>query len=142
MTQNNNTHTNLNMNTTPIQPSDFDQPTAVIRLTGKDVKSILDKPFELYERTRSAWAASPNGKIAKTTLVLAAYHGVVIECYAVAGWFRSNAIMRLGLKTTCASRLAFVGNLASDHVRAKFAGRSVGKLFKKGAVFPVVTFGI
>lgn len=130
------------MNTTPIQPSDFDQPTAVIRLTGKDVESILDKPFELYERTRSAWVASPNGKIVKTTLVLATYRGVVIDCYAVAGWFRSNTIMRLGLKTTNADRLAFVGNLASARVRTKFTGRSVTKLFKKGAMSPVVTFGI
>ncbi len=130
------------MNTKPLQPSDFDQPTAVIRLTGKDVESILDKPFELYERTRSAWVASPNGKIVKTSLVLAAYRGVVIECYAVAGWFRSNTIMRLGLKTSYADRLAFVGNFASARVRTKFTGRSVKDLFKKGAISPIVTFGV
>lgn len=127
---------------TPIQSSDFNQPTAIIRLRGNDVESVLDKPFELYERTRSAWVANPSGKIAKTTLVLASYHGVVIECYGVAGWFYSNRIMRLGLKTTRPKRLAFVGNFAPASVRAKFVGRSVAGLFKKGAIAPVVTFGV
>ena len=126
---------------TPIQTSDFDQPTAIIRLRG-NVEPLLDTPFELYERTRSAWVASPNGKIAKTTLVLAAYRGVVVECYTVAGWFYSNRIMRLGLKTTRSDRLAFVGNLAPASARAKFVGRSVAGLFKKGAIAPVITFGV
>ena len=129
------------MNNELLHSSDFDQPTAVIRLTGKEVEKMLDKPFELYERTRAAWCASPAGKIAKTTLVLAVYHGTVREVYAVAGWFPSNDIMRLGLKTERRPRLAFVGNIAAESVRAKYVGHSIKGLFKKGAIGPVVTFG-
>lgn len=129
------------MNNTPLQPSDFDQPTAVIRLTGKEVETILDKPFELYERTRAAWNANLTGRIAKTKRVLAVYRGTVREVYAVAGWFHSNDVMRLGLKTERRPRLAFVGNLAAEPVRAKFLGRCVKGLFKRAAIGPVVTFG-
>lgn len=126
---------------TPILPSDFDQPTAIIRLTGKNLDSILDKPFELYERTRAAWRGSPTGRIAKSTLVLVAVGGVVRETYAVAGWFRDELVMRANGKKGYKNKISFVGNLAKDSVRAKFNGRSVAGLFPRGAISPIVTFG-
>ncbi len=80
------------MNKTPLQPSDFDQPTAIIRLTGSDIQSILDKPFQLYERARAAWKGSTNGRIAKTTLALVAVGGIVRETYAVGGWLPERVV--------------------------------------------------
>lgn len=129
------------MNKTPLQPSDFDQPTAVIRLTGAGIESILDKPFQLYERARAAWRGTANGRIAKTTLALVAVGGIVRETYAVAGWFRDELVMRVDGRNNVGNRISFVGNFAPASVRAKFNGRSVSKLFKKGAIAPVVTFG-
>ena len=130
------------MNTTPLQPSDFNQPTAIIRLTGEDVEPILGKPFDLYERTRAAWSGSPNGRIAQTTLALAVYGGIVRETYAVAGWFRDELVMRANGKKGYKNKVSFVGNIAPDVVRDKFNGRSISGLFPKGAIAPVVTFGV
>lgn len=134
-------HTNLNKKTTPLQPSDFDQPTAVIRLTGSNIESILDKPFQLYERARAAWRGTPKGKIAKTTLALVSVDGIVRETYAIAGWFRDEQIMRVDGRNNVGNRIAFVGNLAPNSVRAKFNGRSIKELIQRAAVAPVVTFG-
>ena len=129
------------MNTTPLQPSDFNQPTAIIRLTGKNIESILDKPFDLYERTRAAWRGSIGGKISQTTLVLVAVGGIVRETYAVAGWFRDELVMRANGKKGYKNKVSFVGNIAPDAVRDKFNGRPISGLFRKGAIAPVVTFG-
>lgn len=129
------------MSKTPLQPSDFDQPTAIIRLTGSNIDSLLDKPFQLYERARAAWKGSTNGRIAKTTLALVSVGGIVRETYAVAGWFRDDQVMRVDGRNNVGNKISFVGNLAPASVRAKFNGRSVAKLFKKGAIAPVVTFG-
>lgn len=129
------------MNLAPIKPSDFDQPTAIIRLTGKNIESILDNPFELYERTRAAWRGSIGGRISKTTLVLVVVGGIVRETYAVAGWFRDELIMRCNGRANSKNRISFVGNLAQNSIRGRFNGRSVAGLFSKGAIAPVVTFG-
>lgn len=130
------------MNKTPLQPSDFDQPTAVIRLTGSDIESILDKPFQLYERARAAWRGTPKGKIAKTSLALVSVDGIVRETYAVAGWFLDEQIMRADGRNNVGNKISFVGNIASPSVRAKFNGRSIQGLFKKGAIAPVITLGV
>ena len=126
-----------------LKKEDFNQPTAVIRLTHCYHTGIETERVALYDATRAYWSIKKNHAITDTKLALAVHDGIVLEVYTIAAWLPANStLMAVRLdKSVDKNRKEFVGDIASDSIREKYLGKSVRSLFKPGNQDPVRCFG-
>lgn len=97
-------------------------------------------PMELYEATRGYWRLKvENAK--KVDYVLAVYDGMVLEVYEVADWFPalSTYMDRQGNSNLedLDGRYEFVGRIADDDIRKRYADKSVRDFFSFGEANPI-----
>lgn len=94
---------------------------------------------ELYDATRSAWKMTPTKHDAK--FAMSVFDGVVREVFEIANWVPGGSTMRIrdkdGRSPDRSQRWEFVGQVAKDHVRKKYVGRSVAHYSKQGARNPI-----
>lgn len=98
-------------------------------------------PLELYESTRGYWRLNvENAK--KVDYALAVYDGMVLEVYEIVEWFparstymdsRSNESTRNDLE----GRYEFVGKIANDDVKKRYADKSVKEFFSSASQNPI-----
>jgi len=88
---------------------------------------------EIYECTRGIWTVGQ----AKTEAdyALAIYQDVILEVYAIKGWFPAGAVFSERTFTP-SGRHEFVGNV-DPAMSAKYKGKSQPGLFKKGKRNPI-----
>ena len=97
-------------------------------------------PMEIYEATRGYWKLKlENAK--KVDYVLSVYDGMVLEVYEVAEWFPAlSTYMDRPGKTSpeeLQGRYEFVGKIADDDIRKRYADKSVSDFFKFGEANPI-----
>ena len=97
-------------------------------------------PLELYEATRGYWRLKiENAK--EVDYVLAVYDGMVLEVYEVADWFSalSTYMDRQGKSDpdSLKGRYEFVGKIADEDIRKRYAYKSVKGFFKYGEANPI-----
>lgn len=97
-------------------------------------------PLEIYEATRGYWKLKvENAK--QVDYVLAVYDGMVLEVYEVADWFPalSTYMDRQGNSNpdSMEGRYEFVGRIASDEIRKRYADKSVRDFFSFGEANPI-----
>lgn len=95
----------------------------------------------LYDATRGYWKVDPQ-KAARARYVFSVYQGVVQEVYKVEGWLPAGSIPRPTLPgaETPAGRYEFTGCPAEGPIRAKYVGKSLRGLYRKGEANPVKYF--
>lgn len=97
-------------------------------------------PMELYEATRGYWRLKvENAK--EVDYVLSVYDGMVLEVYEVAEWFPalSTYMDRPGKPNPedVKGRYEFVGRIANDDIRKRYADKSVRDFFSYGEANPI-----
>ena len=97
-------------------------------------------PMEIYEATRGYWKLKlENAK--KVDYVLSVYDGMVLEVYEVAEWFPAlSTYMDRPGKTSpeeLQGRYEFVGKIADEEIRKRYADKSVSDFFKFGEANPI-----
>lgn len=97
-------------------------------------------PMEIYEATRGYWKLKlENAR--KVDYVLSVYDGMVLEVYEVAEWFPAlSTYMDRPGKTSpeeLQGRYEFVGKIADDDIRKRYADKSVSDFFKFGEANPI-----
>ncbi len=97
-------------------------------------------PMELYEATRGYWRLKvENAK--KVEYVLAIYDGMVLEVYEVADWFPALSTYMDRQSNASADdmdgRYEFVGRIANDDIRKRYADKSVRDFFSYGEANPI-----
>lgn len=88
---------------------------------------------EIYECTRGIWPLGSDKDNAD--YALAVYQGVILEVYAIQGWFQAGKVFS-ERKFEPSGRFEFVGNIAPEF-SAKYKGKSLPDLFSSGKQFPV-----
>ena len=98
-------------------------------------------PLELYESTRGYWRLNvENAK--KVDYVLAVYDGMVLEVYEAVEWFpalstymgtRQSELTREDME----GRYEFVGKIANEDIRKRYADKSVKEFFSPSNQNPI-----
>lgn len=88
---------------------------------------------QIYECTRGIWPLGPAR--VEADYALAVFQEVLLEAYAVEGWYPAGAVFS-ERKYTSTGRHEFVGNIAPA-ISAKYKGKSLAGLFSGGRQFPV-----
>lgn len=97
--------------------------------------------LELYESTRGYWRLkAKNAK--KVDYVLAVYDGMVLEVYEVVDWFPAQSTYMDSRSNKLTSdemegRYEFVGKIADDDIRKRYANKSVKEFFSQGESNPI-----
>ena len=97
-------------------------------------------PMEIYEATRGYWRLNiENAK--EVDYVLSVYDGMVLEVYEVAEWFPalSTYMDRSGKPNPedVKGRYEFVGRIADDDIRKRYADKFVRDFFSYGEANPI-----
>ena len=102
--------------------------------------------FELYEITRGGWRIKPEAA-KRIELVFSVFAGIVLEVYAIVGWFPAGATqyayrpdMMEKLSPEHAARYEFVGRVAPEDIRTRYVHKSVISLSGRGAQNPIRYF--
>ncbi len=115
-----------------IQESEFDVPTAIIKINRKYREGMNDD--EIREAVRGWWRLRLD--IAqKVKIVLAVANGCVKGVYRVQKWIPATSPDDRG-------RIGFIGETADEATCKKFKGRSTKTLFCQGAANPVRYFNV
>ena len=96
----------------------------------------------LYDYTRGIWKRSLK-TVSVADYALSVVYGVVVEVYKIDRWMPATQTKFKTRKVDpqkAAERVAFVGKVADDDVRARYIGKSVANLFKKNSANPCVSF--
>ena len=100
-------------------------------------------PQELYDATRGYWKLNvENAK--NVDYALAVYDGMVLEVYEVAEWLPALSTFMdrpMPFKIdNMDKRYEFVGKIANDDIKQRYADKSVKHLFKAGEANPIKYF--
>lgn len=97
-------------------------------------------PLELYEATRGYWKVNID-QARKVDYVLSVYDGMVLEVYEIAEWLSAKSTFMERVDTrdgeALTDRYEFVGRIADDGVRKKYAEKSVTAFFPPGNANPI-----
>lgn len=95
----------------------------------------------LYDATRGYWRVAPQ-KAARARYAFSVYQGVIQEVYKVEGWLPAGSTPRptLASAEAPAGRYEFVGCPAEGPIRAKYVGKSLCGLYRRGEANPVKYF--
>jgi len=126
-----------------LKEEDFDQATAILKLTNLYYTGIEHERVALYEAARGFWSTKRNHQLSGTKLVLVVHDWIVLEVYSVATWIQAGTTMMCFRNEKCgdSERIEFVGNIAPEKIRAKYRGKSVRNLYKKGDPSPIKCIG-
>ena len=101
--------------------------------------------IELMEATRGVWKVGRRREDA--ILAMAIFRGVIVEVYEInktkgsnKGWFRGGTLTyktRHANEVKASDRWEFDGDVAPEHLRKKYVGRSVRHLMKQGSQNPI-----
>ena len=97
---------------------------------------------ELYEATRGRWRLGLKRKAARYAFPV--FEGVVREVYEILEWYPAGSTFstRDPEEDVAPDRWEFIGRLAPDRLRRRYIDGHVGRLFPKGAQFPVTYVNI
>ena len=97
----------------------------------------------LYEATRGVWKVGPRRNQAR--YALAVYQGIVQEVYLVRHWQPAGTMpnqTRSFEKALIRARFEFVGSVAPEPIRQRYAEKSVAHYFTRGAQNPIAYVGV
>mgnify|MGYP001080768273 CR=1 FL=1 len=126
------------------QEVEIDDPSILIRINKKFRYSMDSR--ELYECTRGIWVIGEKRR-KRAKYAMAVYAGIVREVYEIADWSRAGTTEYFTrdqeeLSKSKEKRWEFVGKVASETIRNKYLGGSVGHLFRKGQQSPITSVKI
>ena len=126
-------------------PVTITEPAILIRINQAFRYSM--SAIELYDYTRGQWRLNPENA-RKAKYAFAIYQGVIQEVYEVLDWYEGGSTFSIrqnnenidrGVGEAIDGRYEFVGNLASQPVRAKYKNKPVNKdYFKAGNSNPIM----
>ncbi|MBQ6007186.1 MAG: hypothetical protein IJL17_01505 [Kiritimatiellae bacterium] len=116
----------------PIHETEFDVPTAIIKINRKYRENMND---DEVRKAVGGWWRLRIDVAQKVKLVLAVANGYVKGVYSVEKWIPASAPEEVG-------RIGFIGHPADEVTRKKFMGRSSKALFGRGAANPVRYFNV
>ena len=98
---------------------------------------------ELYEATRGIWKVGIRRE--RADYVFSVYKGLVEEVYEIKSWFpactlpyKTRNMQDAISKVTVEGRWEFEGEIAKDHIRKKYNGKSVKHYLPYGASNPAI----
>lgn len=114
----------------------IDEPSLLIRINQHFRYSTTE--MELYDFTRGYWKiSSKRAKNAKYAFAI--YNGIIQEVCEIKTWLKAGESMTVrGKIKTIDDRVEFIGNIASETIRAKYKYKSVEDYFKKGNANPIM----
>lgn len=120
-----------------VTPVTVDEPAILVRIN-KTYHSGMT-PEELYEATRGCWVMKQS-RCENAEIALAVNAGTVLEVFQIASWHPAGSTpyeTRI-LRADLGRRIEFVGQVAPEHLRQKYKGKSVAHYFRFGAANPIM----
>ena len=119
---------------------EIEEPSILLRINRTFRNSMT--ALELYAYTRGCWVVNPK-KAKRARYAFAVYDGIIQEVYDIAAWFRAGTTYSVREDIEDLRNLyEFVGNIAPEDIQKKYKLKSVGYLFKKGNVNPIMYINI
>ncbi|GIZ13066.1 hypothetical protein [Pseudomonas sp. NCCP-436] len=112
-------------------PADVTERCIAINISQTYRPGMTDR--EIYECTRGVWPLGSDKNHAD--YALAVYQGVILEVYAIIGWFSAGSVFS-ERRFEPSGRYEFVGNVAHE-LSEKYKGKSLPNLFSSGKRFPI-----
>lgn len=96
---------------------------------------------ELYDVTRGYWTVSLKNA-QKADYAFCVYKGEIKEVYQIHGWFPAGTFPRPAIPNGAVpdGRFEFTGAVAGQDIRDKYVGKSIARLYKRGAANPIRYF--